>query len=101
MERFPSNEAVSKLKGQVPVRAGTFIVLDAMTYHAGGVNTTPRNRRAINHVFTIPAMRQQLHLPSMLGGQPKLSSAQRKILGYELNEHRSYEEWFEARVSKA
>lgn len=101
IEPFPSKEAVGRLGKQVPVRAGTFIVLDAMTYHAGGVNSTPRNRRAINHVFTIPAMRQQLHLPSLLGDQPHLAAAQRKMLGYELNEHRSYEEWFEARLSKA
>ncbi len=97
IEPFPSEDAVRALGRQVPCKAGNFIVLDAMTFHAGGVNLTGVNRRAINHVFTIPSLRQQLHLPSILGNLDNLSSYQRKLLGYELNEYRSFEEYFKAR----
>jgi hypothetical protein len=101
MEPFPSDAAVRALKRQVPVKAGTFIVLDAMTYHAGGINSTTRPRRAVNHVFTIPALRQQIHLASVLEGVDHLTSTQRKILGYDVNEYRSYDEWFDARRAAA
>jgi len=97
IEPFPSEDAVRALGRQVPCKAGTFIILDAMTFHAGGVNLTGGNRRAINHVFTIPSLRQQLHLPSILGDLDYLSSHQLRLLGYGLNEYRSFEEYFKAR----
>lgn len=97
IEPFPSEGAVRALGRQIPCKAGTFIVLDAMTFHAGGINHTDKIRRAVNHVFTIPSLRQQLHLPSILGKLDNLSLSQRKLLGYELCEYRSFEEYFEAR----
>ena len=101
MEPFPSGDAVDRLKRQIPVEAGNYIVLDAMTYHAGGVNRTQQSRRAVNHVFTIPALRQQIHFPHILGERPQLTGIQRKILGYELREHRTYGEWFEDRQKRS
>ena len=53
---------------------------------------------AINHAFTIPMLRQQLHLPSILAGAREFTDQQRKVLGFGLDEYRSIEEWFASRA---
>ncbi|MER8373500.1 hypothetical protein [Mesorhizobium sp. M1406] len=76
------------------------MILDCMLYHAGSTNHTDRNRRGVNHVFTIPMLRQQLHLPSVLSDFAGLSADQKQILGFGLDEHRSVDSWFGARAKK-
>jgi Phytanoyl-CoA dioxygenase (PhyH) len=93
-EEFCSIEAVSSLKKPVVCRAGDFIILDCMTYHSGTLNKSESSRRAINHVFTIPALRQQVHLPSIFGDASEFNDQEKKILGYGLDHPRSIEEWF-------
>lgn len=100
VENFTSNAVIHRVEKYVTVTAGTYVLLDCMTYHRGGVNTSSRDRRAVNHVFTIPAWRQQLHLPSIFGPNPDLSDSQKKMLGYGLEEFRSHEDWFRSRVSR-
>jgi len=97
IEPFPSDQTVQRLERQVEVPRGTFIVLDCMLYHAGSTNKSDRDRRAVNHVFTIPMIRQQLHLPSVLVEPERFSEWQRKVLGFGLNECRSHDEWFAGR----
>jgi hypothetical protein len=100
-EAFPSDEVVRRLEKQVTVRRGTFIVLDCMVYHAGSTNLTVRDRRAINHVFTIPMLRQQFHIPSVIADPSAFSDQQKKILGYGLEEYRSVDDWLRSRQTKA
>lgn len=100
VENFTSDEVIDRVEKYVTVTAGTYVVLDCMTYHRGGVNESARDRRAVNHVFTIPAWRQQLHLPSIFGPDPELSDAERKMLGYGLEEFRSHEDWFRSRADR-
>ncbi len=100
-EAFPPDEVVRRLEKQVTVKRGTFIVLDCMAYHAGSTNMTERNRRAINHVFTIPMLRQQFHIPSVVSDASGFSGQQKKILGYGLEEFRSVEAWLGSRQTKA
>jgi len=99
-EDFPSDETVRRRQVQVTVPRGTFIILDCMLYHAGSTNHTDCNRRGANHVFTIPMLRQQLHLPSVLSEFPGLSADQKKILGFGLDEYRSVDAWLGARAKK-
>lgn len=99
-EAFPSDQAIGCLARQVEVPRGCFVIVDCLTFHAGGLNRTARDRRAVNHVFTIPAMRQQLHLPSVLQDLPELDEDRRKVLGFGLCEYSSHGEWFEARQQK-
>lgn len=94
VENFSADEVVIRNARPVTAKAGTFILLDCMTYHRGGVNRSSGDRRAINHVFTIPAWRQQLHLPSIFGPGTDLTADQKKMLGYGLEEFRSHADWF-------
>ena len=59
--------------------AGSFIILDCMLFHCGGINRHDRVRRAVNHVYSIPIIRQQIDLPNLLGNDytsdPRLAVA--------------------------
>jgi len=100
-EAFPPDEVVRHLEKQVTVKRGTFVVLDCMVYHAGSTNLTSKNRRAINHVFTIPMLRQQFHIPSVIAETAEFSDQQKKILGFGLEEFRSVDDWLGSRQTKA
>lgn len=57
---FPSNEFITKNAKQIVAKAGSYIVLDCMVYHSGGTNSSPFDRRGVNHVFTIPHIQKQI-----------------------------------------
>ncbi|MCJ9670585.1 MULTISPECIES: phytanoyl-CoA dioxygenase family protein [unclassified Neorhizobium] len=99
-EAFPLDEVVRRFETRVTVKRGTVIVLNCMVYHAGSTNRTDENRRAINHVFTIPTLRQQFHVPSVLWEPPDFTDRQKKILGYGLEEFPSVIDWLKSRSPK-
>ena len=99
-EAFPSEEVIRNLQKQVTVPRGTYIVLDCMLYHAGATNHSSNDRRAVNHVFTIPMMRQQLHFPSLLGNDHSFDERKRRILGFGLEEYRSVSDWLGSRAAR-
>ncbi len=82
-EAFPSDEMVQSLQTQVTAPAGSFILLDCMVYHSGGVNRTETPRRAVNHVYTIPLLSQQMSLPDVLGQGFTDDPELRRLLGYD------------------
>ena len=63
-EAFPSERVLAAHTKQIAAPAGSFLVLDCMTYHCGGSNRTAQDRRAVNHVYSIALMRQQIDLPA-------------------------------------
>jgi ectoine hydroxylase-related dioxygenase (phytanoyl-CoA dioxygenase family) len=81
-EPFPSDETVRALERQISAPAASFLVLDCMVYHSGAINRSAANRRAVNHVYTIPMIRQQIDIPSVLGPGDDLSEDMRKLFGY-------------------
>ncbi len=97
MEIFPSEAVVHSLSQPVVCQAGSFLVLDCMLYHSGGVNTTSNVRRAVNHVYTLPFIRQQIDLPRSVGAKPDLSSETRRLLGFGNEPPSSPQEFYEGR----
>jgi ectoine hydroxylase-related dioxygenase (phytanoyl-CoA dioxygenase family) len=83
-EAFPADAVVDQIAVQVVVPAGSFILMDAMVFHAGGSNRTAGDRRAVNHVFTVPPFKQHISLPDALGPDFTADPAIRKLLGYEV-----------------
>lgn len=67
-ESFPSQDFIRNNAIQVIAKAGDFLVLDCMVYHSAGINRSPNERRAINHVYTIPMLQQQIILADQLRG---------------------------------
>lgn len=96
---FPSRAYVERNAVQVEAKAGTFILLDCMMFHAGGFNKTDVARRAVNHVFNIPYLKQQINLPSNVDGAG-LSAEAREILGFGYAEPSSVNAYLYSRESR-
>ncbi len=98
-EAFPSAGYVKSNAIQVEARAGSFILLDCMLFHAGGYNGTKSARRAVNHVYTIPYLKQQINLPKNLRSA-ELSAEAREVLGFNYQEPASIMDYFSKRLGK-
>ena len=82
-EAYPSDAMLAPAGRAVPAPAGSFIVLDCMAYHRGGTNQTALPRRAVNHIYAIPFLRQQIDLPKTLGPAFSHDPTVRRLLGYD------------------
>lgn len=100
IEAFPSEATASEVDTAVVAEAGSFIVFDSMVFHRAGTNRSGRPRRAVNHVFTVPIIAQQISLPSMLGGRYADDPALARLLGYETTPAASVVAWRERRLSR-
>jgi ectoine hydroxylase-related dioxygenase (phytanoyl-CoA dioxygenase family) len=96
-EAFPSDAFIARQAVQVTAPAGSFIVLDCMMFHTGGVNTTATERRAVNHVYTIPLLRQQIELRDALGDDFTADPQLRKLLGFDVRTPRSVADYLAGR----
>lgn len=99
-EPFPSDDTVRTLAQQIEAPAGNFIVLDCMLYHSGAANRSAADRRAVNHVYTIPMIRQQIDIPAMLGEDQALAEDTRKLLGYGTPQAQSLEAYYAHRRAR-
>ena len=81
VEAFPSSSYVQRNAIQNEAKAGSFILLDCMVFHAGGFNKTESVRRAVNHVFNIPYFKQQINIPMSMKSA-NLSAEMKDILGF-------------------
>lgn len=97
---FPSDEVVEKLKQQITAPSGSFIVLDCMLFHSGATNKTNRERLAVNHVYSIPLLKQQIDLPSTLGEKFTQDAEVRKILGYDISTPHDVASYYKSRHKK-
>lgn len=101
VEAFPSDHFIGAQALNVTAPAGSFIVLDCMVFHSGGVNVSPNARRAVNHVYSIPLLRQQIDLPAALGNDFAASPEVRRLLGYDVPQPRSVTEYLAGRAPKS
>jgi ectoine hydroxylase-related dioxygenase (phytanoyl-CoA dioxygenase family) len=83
-EAFPSDMIVKALQVPVTADAGSFIMLDAMLFHSGGVNRTNSPRRAVSQLYSAPIVRQLIDLPASLGADYVSDSGVRRLLGYDI-----------------
>ncbi len=96
-EACPSDEFVERNATQVSARAGTFIVINGMTYHRGGANKTLARRRAVNHLYSTAFIKQQIDIPSALGDRPVSSPDVAYLLGYRYRIPKTVSEFLESR----
>ncbi|MDI9408326.1 MAG: phytanoyl-CoA dioxygenase family protein [Candidatus Pacebacteria bacterium] len=95
-EAFPSEEFMAANAKQIEARAGSFIVLDCMTYHSGGYNSTAKVRRGINHLYTIPFIKQQIRFADSMA-EASLDSVAKDILGLNYLEPDTISRYLETR----
>ena len=95
-EKFPSWDYVQKNAMQIEAKAGSYILLDCMIFHAGGFNATDLERRAVNHVYNIPYFKQQINIPGNMKNVA-LTEQQRDILGFNYTEPATVRDYLSSR----
>jgi ectoine hydroxylase-related dioxygenase (phytanoyl-CoA dioxygenase family) len=95
-EAFPSDSFILNNQVQVVAPAGSFVVIDCMAFHRGGVNATVNRRRAVNHVYTIPHIRQQIDIPAVVDSE-NLDAPARDLLGCRDRLPRSVDDFLNSR----
>jgi len=100
IEDFPSDVIIESQQRHVVAPQGSFIIMDSMVFHRGGVNKTNLARRAINQAYSVPFIRQQIDLPTALGSLFTTDPEARKLLGYEVQTPTSVAAYYETRRIK-
>jgi ectoine hydroxylase-related dioxygenase (phytanoyl-CoA dioxygenase family) len=97
---FPSDAAASAMETPIAAERGSFIVFDSMLFHKAGQNTSDLPRRAINQMYTIPLIAQQISLPDALQGRYADDPELAPLLGYPTSPPRSVNAWRERRMAR-
>ncbi len=80
--------------------AGSVILFDSMLIHRAGSNTSQNVRVAVNHVYTVPILKQQYDMPRAFGSSVDLDPVMRQLLGYTSQVAQDDREWRENRLAK-
>jgi len=99
-EIIPSNKYIDSNGIVATAPAGSAIVFDSMLLHRAGVNKSQITRRSVNHMYTIPLIKQQCDLPRGLGERPELDPAIARLLGYTSQVPVNAEDWRKARAAR-
>jgi ectoine hydroxylase-related dioxygenase (phytanoyl-CoA dioxygenase family) len=100
-EPFPSAEFVGRNELCVTAQAGSVLVFDSMLYHRAGHNRSNFKRRALNHMYTLPFLKQQISMPEALQGRFGEDEFLRRFLGYESEPGKSVAQWRNAKIERA
>lgn len=96
MDKMPKNY----VENTPEVKSGSIILFDSMIYHKAGINKTDNYRYGINHMFTLPFLKQQIDYPYALGGKYYNEFPINKILGYSSREYKSVVNFREERYKR-
>lgn len=97
-ERFPSDEYVKKHEVQIVADPGDAVIFNALTYHRAGVNCSGSVRRAINNLYTLPIIQQQINFSRMMNGRFKDDPFLAGLLGYRWETADSVLAWRQAHL---
>lgn len=100
MEVFPSQEYVDNNKVTVTMPAGSVVIFDSMLFHRAGENNSSVTRRAVNHMYSIPILKQQYDFPSALGMMTDMPPFIRQLLGHTSQVPLDDKQWRQNRVSR-
>jgi ectoine hydroxylase-related dioxygenase (phytanoyl-CoA dioxygenase family) len=93
VESIPSTHYVEKFRKQVVAKAGSVILFDSMAFHKAGYNSSSFTRRAINNVYVVPILKQQIDLPFALNGKYSDDEFLSRFLGYQSHPASSDIDW--------
>ena len=101
MEAFPSDQVAASLDASVTAEPGSFIVFDSMLFHRAGANRSDRPRRAVNQVYAVPIIAQQISLPDALPAKYAADPAMARLFGFDVAPARSVTDWRERRLARS
>ncbi len=99
-EEFPSDGFVRRNEIQIEAPIGSAIVFDAMLYHRGAPNRTNAVRRAVNNLYTLPMIQQQINFAKMLNGRYSEDPELFNLLGYRWNTADNVSDWRERHLNQ-
>ena len=100
-EVLPSDSYIEANRIESAIPAGSAIVFDSMLLHRAGFNRSAAIRRSINHLYTIPTIKQQYDFPRALAAQQdSLESAAVRLLGFGAQVPLDDRAWRNARARK-
>lgn len=82
MLKEPSSRFIEENAIQLEGKKGSVIIFDSRILHKAGFNNTNNRRRAINHLYTKPHIKQQIDFPKIMAGKYDLESEMSQILGF-------------------
>lgn len=100
MESIPSEEYIDSHKVTLQCPAGSVVIFDSMLLHRAGHNSSQKTRRGVNHIFSVPIMKQQYDFPAMLKGKFSEDPFLNRLLGYDSQVPSSIVEWRKLRHRK-
>ena len=102
VEIFPSQDFFEKNQRGIIAQAGSVLVFDSMLYHRAGYNRSTFTRRALNHIYTLPFLKQQpISIPEALQGKFREDEFLNKFLGYESEPGKNVTQWRTAKIDRA
>jgi ectoine hydroxylase-related dioxygenase (phytanoyl-CoA dioxygenase family) len=99
-EALPSDEFILAHERVIEAHAGSALVFDSMLFHCSGHNRSGRVRRALNHMYTLPFIKQQISLPKILNGKFRDDPFLGKFLGYDSESDESVIEFRSKRLGR-
>lgn len=66
----------------VVAQPGSVVLFDAMVFHRAGYNRSEQIRRGVNHLYTVPLLKQQYDFPRAFGDVFRDDAELRRLLGY-------------------
>jgi ectoine hydroxylase-related dioxygenase (phytanoyl-CoA dioxygenase family) len=99
-EILPSDRYISKHQTVAVAKPGSVIVFDSMLFHKAGYNSSKIIRRAVNHQYQIPLLKQFYDFPRALKGKFSSNKFLAQLLGYTSQTPLDDIEWREKRLDK-
>lgn len=99
-EILPSDRYIQKHAVTAVAKAGSVIVFDSMLFHKAGYNSSNIIRRAVNHQYQIPLMKQFYDFPNALQGKFSNDPFLAQLLGYTSQTPLDDIQWRENRKKK-
>ncbi|MCZ6512867.1 MAG: phytanoyl-CoA dioxygenase family protein [Nitrospinae bacterium] len=100
METLPSDDFIGRHKVALNCPAGSVVIFDSMLLHRAGFNSSRNIRRGVNHIFSVPIMKQQYDFPAMLKGKFSEDPFLNRLLGYDCQTPLSVVEWRKHRLAR-
>jgi ectoine hydroxylase-related dioxygenase (phytanoyl-CoA dioxygenase family) len=100
MEAFPSAAVRGRFETTVEAPAGSFIVFDAMVFHRAGENVSGAPRRAVNHVYGVPILTQQILIAPQVAAACAADPGLARLLGADAAPATSVVDWRERRLAR-
>lgn len=99
-EVLPSDSYIENNRIVANAPAGSAIVFDPMLFHRAGSNSSQIIRRAVNHLYTTPIIKQQYDFPRALDNQADLDPMIARLLGMTSQVALDDKAWRNARAIK-